>query len=136
MKPVAKKATAAELREAFVAMMCGRRDCSCSTVRDIDAIIAAVRAEALATRQSEIDELVADFQRLHAKYKVKAAPLPRAVRELLRDVVKLDYDEESPFTRMVDGWVVPSLDAMAKRAARILGTTPAAIVARARKVRK
>lgn len=64
------------------------------------------------------------------------APLPRAVRELLRDVVKLDYDEESPFTRMVDGWAVPSLDAMALRAARILGTTPAAIIARARKVRK
>lgn len=63
-------------------------------------------------------------------------PLPRAVRELLRDVVKLDYDEESPFTRTVDGWVVPSLDAMAQRAAKLLGTTPAAIVARARKVRK
>ena len=129
---VAKKATAAELREAFVAMMCGRRDCSCSTVRDIDAIIAAVRAEALATRQSEIDELVADFQRLHAKYKVTAAPLPRAVRELLRDVVLMDRERQATLTPFSE--FVPM--SVSQRAARILGTTPGAIVARARKVRK
>ena len=129
---VAKKATAAELREAFVAMMCGRRDCSCSTVRDIDAIIAAVRAEALATRQSEIDELVADFQRLHAKYKVTAAPLPRAVRELLRDVVLLDRERQATLTPFSE--FVPM--SVSQRAAKLLGTTPAAIVARARKVRK
>lgn len=59
--------------------------------------------------------------------------LPRAVRELLRDVVLLDNDDEDPWTPGAASFVVPSLDAMAKRAARILGTTPGDIVAEARK---
>ena len=58
-------------------------------------------------------------------------PLPRAVRELLRDVV-LYWGTSGDLDR--EGKMQP--DQQVKRAARILGTTPAAIVARARKVRK
>lgn len=54
----------------------------------------------------------------------KSAPLPRAVRELLRDVASLVYTSAHPFDDMC------KLGALA---ARILGTTPADIVAKARK---
>ena len=90
----------------------------------------------LITRAAKFAAIDCIRARKGARIRRHKEPLPRAVRELLRDVVKLDYDEESPFTRTVDGWVVPSLDAMAQRAAKLLGTTPAAIVARARKVSK
>lgn len=51
--------------------------------------------------------------------------LPRAVRELLRFVAKLDGYTIAP--------VGASLSPIAQKAARILGTTPTAIVAKARK---
>ena len=143
-RPTAR--TAAELREAAIQMHCDSGGCDsvrggppgshdsvgCHLAGMLDALMAAVRAEALATRQSEIDELVADFQRLHAKYKVTAAPLPRAVRELLRDVVLMDRERQATLTPFSE--FVPM--SVSQRAARILGTTPGAIVARARKVRK
>lgn len=59
-------------------------------------------------------------------------PLPRAVRELLRDVVLLDRERQATLTPFSE--FVPM--SLSQRAARILGTTPGAIVARARKVRK
>lgn len=60
------------------------------------------------------------------------APLPRAVRELLRDVVLLDRERQATLTPFSE--FVPM--SVSQRAAKLLGTTPAAIIARARKVRK
>lgn len=68
-------------------------------------------------------------------------PLPRAVRELLRDVVLADHldnaTNDPKDAPLVAVWLASDgMLGCARRAARILGTTPAAIVARARKVRK
>ena len=69
------------------------------------------------------------------------APLPRAVRELLRDVVLADYldnaTNDPKDAPLVAVWLASDgMLGCARRAAKLLGTTPAAIVARARKVRK
>lgn len=64
--------------------------------------------------------------------------LPRAVRELLRDVVVSDFIEHAEGVGTTDAmyerWIARGgVRDCAKRAARILGTTPGDIVAKARK---
>lgn len=63
------------------------------------------------------------------KPRVKPA---RSIAALLRDIILLDGDESNPFDASAPPYVVPSLDAMAVRAARVLGTTREAVRKRAR----
>lgn len=67
--------------------------------------------------------------------KPKRPPLPRAVRELLRDVVLARSNQVAAYQDLETMPLARTTwpDALMKRAAKILGTTPAAIVARARK---
>lgn len=59
--------------------------------------------------------------------------LPRAARELLREIVLLDSDESNPFDGGRPTYEVPSLDDMAKRAVKVLGTTRDVVLRRAQR---
>jgi len=62
---------------------------------------------------------------------VSRRAIARDIRAILRDIILLDGDESNPFGGGEPLYRVPPLDAMAAKAARILGTSREAVKKRA-----